>query len=488
MLGGEKMEELKGGLSLKSHLALLTDYYQLRIAQGYFFFGMVRVNAVFDYFFQENPFNGGYVIFAGLSDLLEFLESLRFEPEEIEHLRFLGFKEEFLSYLENFHFGGTIYSVKEGEVVFPLEPVVRVEGNVVETQLIETILLNILNYQSLVATKASRMRYAAGNCKLIDFGLRSAQGLGGIHGSKAAIIGGFDATSNVYSALCYSLNLVATQSHLWIQSFGDELTAFRKYAELYPDDCILVVDTYNTLRSGLPNAIKVAKEMEMKGHKLRAVILDSGDLEILSKKVRAMLDSAGLNYVQIMVSNQLDEYQIRNLIQQNASIDIFAVGTRLITGHNHSTLHAAYKPCVIGEQPVLKFYDNFLKTTLPGRKKVIRFFDSEGKFDGDGIVLETDENIEILYNPVYTEQFRSVNESSGRFLMSKVMENGSLLRQMPTVEEIKRYATNRLVALPSEYRRLDNPKQYEVGISPSLMRLRSFLFEQMRKGPMPKQV
>jgi nicotinate phosphoribosyltransferase len=470
-----------------SHAALYTDYYQLTMAQGYLLSGKVQTNAVFDYFFRDNPFGSGYVIFAGLSDLLEILESLRFEDGEIDYIQSLGFRQEFLQYLKSFHFTGTIHAMREGELVFPLEPIVRVEGNLIECQIIETLLLNLLNFQSLIATKASRIRYAAGNCKLVDFGLRRAQGLGGIHGSKAAIIGGIDATSNLYAAYHFSLEVAGTQSHSWIQSFGDELTAFRKYAEIYPNDCILLVDTYNTMRSGLPNAIKVAKEMETKGCKLKALRLDSGDLTILSKKVRAMLDAANLNYVQIIASNQLDEHLIISLLQQGAPIDAFGVGTRLLSAHNCPALHGVYKLSIAGDQPTLKFSDNYAKTTLPGRKKVIRYFDANGHFDTDGIMLETEEGVEILYHPFFTEQHRNVEEYSAKPLMSKVMEGGRIIDQLPTAAESARYVTHRLVCLPPEYKRFENPKQYKVGISPSLMRLRSFLFEQMQKGSMAKK-
>ncbi len=470
-----------------SHAALYTDYYQIVMAQGYFLSGKAQTTAVFDYFFRENPFGNGYVIFAGLSDLLEILETLRFEDEEIEYLQALGFKQEFLQYLRRFRFSGTIHAMREGELIFPLEPIVRVEGSLIESQLIETLLLNILNFQSLIATKASRIRFAAGNRRLVDFGLRRAQGLGGIHASKAAVIGGVDATSNMYAAYHYSLEVSGTQAHSWVQSFGDELTAFRKFAEIYPDNCILLVDTYNTMRSGLPNAMKVAKEMEARGQKLKAVRLDSGDLALLSKKARAMLDAARLNYVQIVVSNQLDEFLISSLLQQGAPIDGFGVGTRLLTAHNCPALQGVYKQSVIGDQPTLKFSDNYAKTTLPGRKKVMRYFDANGQFDTDGIMLESEEGIEIFYHPYFTEQHRNVEEYTAKPLMLKVMEGGRIIGKLPTPVESARYVSHRFVCLPPEYKRFENPQQYKVGISPSLMRLRSFLFEQMQKGTLVRK-
>jgi nicotinate phosphoribosyltransferase len=470
-----------------SHAALFIDYYQLIMTQGYFLSGKAQTTAVFDYFFRENPFGNGYVVFAGLSDLLEILETYRFEDAEIEYLQSLGFKQEFLQYLRRFRFNGTIHSMREGELIFPLEPIVRVEGSLIETQIIETLLLNLLNFQSLIATKASRIRFAAGNRKLYDFGLRRAQGLGGIHASKAAIIGGVDATSNVYAAYHYSLEVTGTQSHSWVQSFGDELTAFRKYAEIYPDNCILLVDTYNTLRSGLPNAMKVAKEMEARGQRLKDIRLDSGDLALLSKKARALLDASRLNYVQIVASNQLDEILISSLLQQGAPIDGFGVGTRLLTAHNYPALQGVYKQSVIGNQPTLKFSDNYARTTLPGRKKVMRYFDANGFFDTDGIMLETEEGIDIFYHPFFTEQHRNVEEYTAKPIMFKVMESGRIVGKLPTPTESASYVSHRFVCLPPEYKRFENPQQYKVGISPSLMRLRSFLFEQMQKGSLVKK-
>jgi len=470
-----------------SHAALYIDYYQLTMAQGYFLSGKGQTTAVFDYFFRENPFGNGYVVFAGLSDLLEILETYKFEDAEIEYLQSLGFKQEFLQYLRRFRFNGTIHSMREGELIFPLEPIVRVEGTLIETQIIETLLLNLLNFESLIATKASRIRFAAGNRKLYDFGLRRAQGLGGIHASKAAIIGGVDATSNVYAAYHYSLEVVGTQSHSWIQSFGDELTAFRKYAEIYPNNCTLLVDTYNTLRSGLPNAIRVAKEMEAKDQKLKAIRLDSGDLALLSKKARALLDAARLNYVQIVASNQLDEILISSLLQQGAPIDGFGIGTRLLTAFNYPALQGVYKQSIIGNQPTLKFSDNYARTTLPGRKKVMRYFDANGYFDTDGIMLEAEEGIDIFYHPFFTEQQRNVEEYTAKPIMFKVMESGRIVGKLPTPTESASYVSHRFVCLSPEYKRFENPQQYKVGISPSLMRLRSFLFEQMQKGSLVRK-
>lgn len=465
-----------------SHAALYTDFYQLTMAQGYLLSGKSLTPACFDYFYRENPFNGGYVVFAGLSDLLEILETLRFEEDEISYLRTQGFREEFLRYLRGFRFRGTIHSVREGELVFPLEPIVRVEGNLIEAQLVETLLLNLLNFESLIATKASRIRIASGDRRVVDFGLRRAQGLGGIHASKAAIIGGLDATSNVYAAYHFSLSPSGTQAHSWIQSFGDELAAFRKFAEIYPDRCFLLVDTYSTLKSGVPNAVTVAKELERSGHRLLGIRLDSGDLAYLSKNARAMLDAAGLSYVQIVVSNQLDEYLIRSLIQQGAPIDAFGVGTRLVTAMDSPALDGVYKLSVVGTQPTLKFSENFTKTTLPGLKKVYRYFNENGTFDSDGILLESEGEVDSLYHPFFPEQHRSVRSYRFEPIMAKVMVGGRLVEQLPTPNDSARYARERLQFLTPEYKRFENPHQYKVGISHALRNLRTDMFETLQSG------
>jgi nicotinate phosphoribosyltransferase len=466
----------------QSHAALYTDLYQLTMAQGYLLSGMAESTACFEYFYRENPFRGGYVIFAGIGDFMEIVETLRFEDEELHYLRSQGFREEFLSYLRNFQFRGTVHSVREGELVFPLEPLIRVEGNLIETQLIETLLLNLVNFESLIATKASRIRVAAGKRRIVDFGLRRAQGLGGIHASKAAVIGGVDATSNVYAAFHYALTPSGTQAHSWVQSFADELTAFRKYAEIYPDRCFLLVDTYNTLKSGVPNAIAVAKELEARGKRLLGIRLDSGDLAYLSKNARAMLDAAGLSYVQIVVSNQLDEYLIQSLIQQGAPVDVFGVGTRLVTAMDSPALDGVYKLSERNGEPTLKFSDNFTKTSLPGRKKIYRYLNDNGSFDSDGILLESEERVETLSHPFFPEQHRSVARYRSEPLLRKMMERGKPLEQVPTPADSAKYARERLEALPPEYKRFENPHEYKVGISQQLRALRSELFERMQNS------
>ncbi len=462
---------------LNNESGFYTDFYQLTMAQGYFLTGRSEAMSCFDYFFRENPFKGGYVIFAGLTDVLKMIESFSFSDEMIEYLRGLDFRDEFLRYLRAFKFKGTITSVREGEVVFPLEPLLRVEGTLVEAQLVETLLLNILNFESLVATKASRVKSAAGGRRVVDFGLRRAQGLGGIHATKAAIIGGIDATSNVFAAYHNDFEVAGTQAHSWVQSFGDELTAFRKYAQIYPDRCILLVDTYNTLRSGLRNAIRVAKELENEGHRLWAIRLDSGDLAYLSKHARQMLDEAGLSYVKITVSNQLDEYVIRSLLEdQGAPIDVFGVGTRLVTGQPSAALDGVYKLSMCDGEPRLKFSENYTKLTLPGVKDIHRFTNGDGMFYADGVTLREDPVPDHIYHPFFAEQKSSLKHCSSEVLMLQVMERGRIVRNS-TPQESAAYAKERLSHLAPEHKRFEFPHIYKVGISQSLLNLRTRLVQ-----------
>lgn len=461
--------------SLLKRPALYTDFYELTMAQGYFLSGRKDDQACFDYFFRDIPFDGGYVIFAGLSDLFQILENFRFHEDELKYLADQGFQTEFLNFLRDFELDITIHAAKEGEIVFPGEPIVRVEGSIIAAQILETLLLNILNFESLIATKASRMTYAAGEHKVLDFGLRRAQGFGGIQASKAAIIGGVEATSNVYSSFVDGTPASGTMAHSWIQSFENELTAFRKYAEYYPDDCILLVDTYDTLGSGVPNAIKVAKELEEKGHQMKGIRLDSGDLAYFSRKARAQLDEAGLDYVKIAVSNQLDERLIKSLLSQNAPIDLFGVGTRLVTGHESPALDGVYKLAAINKQPKLKISENIEKITLPGRKKVFRYYDNSGNFYGDGILLDDEEETDTIYHPHYPAKHATVTAFDSEPLMHPVMKNGKQIIDLPSPTESAQYAQQRLQKLNPEHKRFDNPHIYKIGISKKLMDLRDQL-------------
>src|SRR5699024_2186651 len=298
-----------------------TDSYQLAMGQAYFLNNTHHQPAVFDYFFRKLPFKGGYVVFAGLAELLKAIENLHFSEEDLEFLAEQGYDKKYLAYLKNFKFKGSIYGPSEGEIIFPTEPILLIDGEMLAIQLIETFLLNILNFSSLIATKTARIRSVAPDKIISEFGLRRAQALGGIFASRAAVIGGADSTSNVFAAKKYGLQSSGTMAHSFVQMFDDELEAFRSFAKANPENCILLVDTYNTLKSGVPNAIKVAKEMEKRGQQLYGIRLDSGDLSYFSRKSRQLLDDAGLQYVKIAASNQLDEYVVRSLLQQNSPID-----------------------------------------------------------------------------------------------------------------------------------------------------------------------
>jgi nicotinate phosphoribosyltransferase len=465
------------------YLGLYTDFYELTMAQGFFLNGKADTTANFDCFFRRNPFESGYTIFAGLYDLIESILDFRYDSNSIDYLFKLGFKDNFIDYLKNFYFKGNIYAPDEGEIIFPNEPFIRFEGNIIETQLLESITLNILNFESLIATKASRLRYSAGNRKLADFGLRRAQALAAVYASRAAIIGGVDSTSNVISSYLYDLIPTGTQAHSWIQSFDNELTAFRKYAESFPENCVLLIDTYNTLKSGLPNAITVAKELEKNGHRLSAIRLDSGDLAYLSKKARKVLDEAGLYYVKIIASNQLDEYLIKSLIDQGAPIDSFGIGTSLITGQKDASLDLVYKISSVNDNPTIKISEDVNKITLPGKKKILRCFNGNEKFYADCIVLEKEDKnkIDLIFHPHNPNKKSSVKNFTKENIISKVFENGSPLQKQKSTKEIADYVQFRLTYLPEEHKRFEFPHTYKVGLSKKLMDLRDELVKTLGK-------
>jgi len=463
----------------KLYTASYTDHYQLTMAQAYFMKGRKEARAVFDYFFRRLPFSGGYAIFAGLEDLMDVLRDLKFDEEDLVYLQEKGFHEDFIRYLKDFRFLGNVYSSREGDLVFPVRPVLQVEANIIEAQIVETILLNILNFQSLIATKASRMRQAAGERMLIDFGLRRAQGAGGYSASRAAFIGGTDATSNVRAGRDYGIPVSGTMAHSYIESYDDELTAFNHFAEVQPEGCVLLADTYDTLKSGIPNAITTAKKMEENGCRLAGIRLDSGDLAYLARESRKMLDNAGLQYVKIAVSNQLDEHIIKSLLEQGAPIDIFGVGTSLVTGFPDAALDGVYKLAHANGKPRIKVSESVVKITLPHSKQVFRITDNGGNFAGaDAIALREEQDVEMMYHPYYPLKSLHVGGSRKEPLLSKVMENGERLSGPVTLPEIAEYSRERLRKLPGEYKRFDNPHVYKVGLSERLMKERDRLIEE----------
>ncbi len=465
-----------------NYTATYTDQYQLTMSQVYYLKGHRNTRAVFDYFFRKLPFDGGYAVFAGLEDILNIIENLRFDKDDLDFLRSQGFNAEFINYLKGFRFSGNIYSPREGDVVFPVRPVMQIEGNIIETQIIETILLNILNFQTLIATKASRMRYAADGCTLIDFGLRRSQGPGGYYASRAAFIGGFDATSNVRAGLDYGIPVSGTMAHSYIESYDDEITAFSHFAEEFPPGCVLLTDTYDTLKSGIPNAIKVAKKMEENGQRLSGIRLDSGDLAYLAKRAREMLDEAGLHYVKIAVSNQLDEYIIKSLLEQQAPIDVFGVGTNLVTGYPDAALDGVFKLAWADGKPRIKLSENVGKITLPHLKQVYRILDNSNNFIGaDAITMADEADVEQMYHPLYPLKTLNVKKNNKETLLNKVMENGKRLFSQPSLSEIAEYSSSQLKRLPSEYKRFNYPHQYKVGLSKNLLNERDRLVEEYKK-------
>lgn len=462
---------------------LFVDHYELTMAEGYFLAGRENTETNFDYFFRKNPFGSGFTIFAGLQDLLEMIQDFKFDPYAIDYLHKRGFHSDFLELLRNFHFKGNLYAPNEGEIVFPDEPVLRAEGSIIETQLLETLILNTLNFQSLIATKACRMRHSAGERVLMDFGMRRAQGWGAIHASRAAVIGGINTTSNVLSAFLYDLTSSGTQAHSWVQSFDDELTAFRKFAEIHPNNCVLLVDTYDTLKSGVPHAIIVAKEMKEKGQQLSAIRLDSGDLAYLSKATRKMLDEAGLNDVKIIASNRLDEHLINSLVQQGAPIDGFGVGTSLITGHQDAALDGVYKLSLVNNRPTIKLSEDINKITLPGKKKIVRYVNDDNKFYADAIVLdeEKEDEIDIIFHPQHANKKSLLRGLKREVVTSKIFENGKALVAKKSVKEISEYRKFRTSQLFDEHKRFEFPHIYKVGLSNSLMEMRDKLFTEFNK-------
>jgi nicotinate phosphoribosyltransferase len=468
-------------ISVKKNTGLYTDHYELVMAQGYYLSGRHEKQACFDYFFRKIPFGGGFVVFSGLTSLFEMLENFKFDETACGYLLSIGFNPQFVNFLRDFSLKASIYSVQEGEIIFPNEPVLRVEGNILEAQLIETLLLNILNFESLIATKASRVRLAAGDKQLLEFGLRRAQGLGGINASRAAISGGFDKTSNIYAAYLFGLESSGTMAHSWIQSFDDELLAFRTYAEHFPDSCVLLVDTYNTLKSGVPNAIIVADEMKQKGHRLVGIRLDSGDLSYLSKKARKMLDDAGFQEVKIVASNQLDEHIIQSLLSQGAPIDVFGVGTSLVTGKDDAALDGIYKLSYFDGKASLKLSENIEKMTLPGIKNLHRFTDQDNLFVADGISLAGENDYETIYHPSTSEKQKKIGGFKKEALVHQIMTNGKANIKPRSPQENAVYTHERLKQLPEEHKRFLNPHVYKVGISEKLMKARDGLAGQYLK-------
>ena len=438
----------------EENVAMLTDLYELTMCASYFDNRKLEP-ASFDLFIRKLPPNRSYLLFAGLEQVLRFIERMKFTEEHIKFLKSQGFKEDFLDYLRSFKFTGDVWAVPEGTIVFPNEPLIRVTAPIIEAQLVETFALNTVNLQTTIATKASRVVYAAKSKPVIEFGLRREHGVdAGMKVARASYIAGCAGTSNVLAGMKYGIPVFGTMAHSFVMFFSNEVEAFRAFTKTFPDKSTLLIDTFDNIK-GAENAIIVAKELEEKGFKLRGVRLDSGDLVSISKKVRKMLDENGLGYVQIFASGDLDEYRIEELLRRGAKIDSFGVGTKMGTSADRPYVDIIYKLCekVNGKgkfQPIMKLSEG--KATLPGRKQVFRLRDAEGSFVKDVIALE-DEKVD------------------GEPILVKVVEKGKVVYDFPTLEEIRERALENLSRLPEKYKRLRNAAKYPVELSPKLKKL-----------------
>ncbi len=480
---------------MKRDLTLLTDLYQLTMMQGYYEYKMDKM-VVFDLYYRKNPSGNGYAICAGLEQAIDYIKDLKFRDPDIAYLRGLDmFTEEFLDYLKTFKFTGDIHAIPEGTVVFPGEPLLRVCAPILEAQYIETALLNIINHQSLIATKAARVVQAAEGDAVLEFGLRRAQGPdAGIYGARATIIGGCAATSNVMTGKMFGVPISGTQAHSWVMSFDNELDSFRAYAKVFPNKCILLVDTYDTLKSGVPNAIKVFDELKAAGHDLKGhgIRLDSGDLAYLSKGARKLLDAAGHEDAIISASSDLDEYLIADLKRQGATITLWGVGTKLITSSDCSAFGGVYK--LSSEEnkdgvfePKIKLSNNTAKVTTPGIKKVIRIYDkATGKLKADLIALDhevfdTNEEL-VIFDPIAT--WKKMKLVPGTYemrdLLVPVFKDGVCVYDSPSVMEIKAYCQKELDTLWCEQKRLINPAKVPVDLSLELYNLKEAMINEYR--------
>ena len=478
----------------KRNLTLLTDLYELTMMQGYYEKGQ-NEKVIFDVFFRQNPCNNGYSVCAGLDQVIDYIKNLHFTYEDVDYLRGLGiFKEDFLHYLSGFHFSGDIYAIPEGTVIFPKEPLLKVIAPIMEAQLVETAILNIINHQSLIATKTSRIVFAANGDGIMEFGLRRAQGPdAGLYGARAAMIGGCVGTSNVLAGQMFDVPVMGTHAHSWIMSFPDEYTAFKTYAEMYPDNCTLLVDTYDTLKSGVPNAIRVFQEFKDAGKPLikYGIRLDSGDLAYLSKEARKMLDEAGFPEATICASNDLDEFLLHDLKIQGAAIDSWGVGTNLITSKDCPSFGGVYKLAAIQNEkgefvPKIKISENTEKITNPGNKTIYRIYEkASGKIKAD-LICFADEVIDpkqdlLLFDPMDT--WKKTKLAGGTYTVREILlpifKNGECLYKSPTLKEIAAYCREEKDTLWDETKRLFYPHRVYVDLSQKLYDVKQSLLDQM---------
>lgn len=483
---------------MERNFTLLTDFYELTMMQGYLKSGKHKEKVIFDMFYRKNPCGNGFAICCGLEQVVEYIRNLNFSEEDIDYLRSLGtFDEDFIEYLRGFHFTGDIYAIPEGTVVFPKEPLIKVIAPVIEAQLVETAILNLVNHQSLIATKAYRVVHAAQGDGVMEFGLRRAQGPdAGIYGARAAVIAGCIGTSNVYAGQKFRVPVLGTHAHSWIMSFPTELEAFKAYARLYPNNCILLVDTYDTLKSGVKNAILCYDAMKEEGITLKrfGIRLDSGDLAYLSKKARKMLDEAGYPEAIISASNDLDENLIESLKAQGACITSWGVGTNLITSESQPSFGGVYKLAATYSDdgkwvPKIKLSENSEKITNPGNKQIYRIIEKDsGKVFADYIALEEERFSEaedlVLFDPIDTWKKSTLKGGSYemRPLLVPIFLGGKLVYNCPSVEEIKAHCKKEQESLWEECRRLTNPHAVHVDLSDKLYEMKKGLLAQYSRG------
>lgn len=461
------------------NLTMLTDFYELTMANGYFKNGFKDTIAYFDMFFRTMPDGGGYVIMAGVEQLVDYFRNLSFSKKDIDYLRGKGFSEDFLDYLANFRFACDVWTVPEGTPIFPGEPIVKVKGPVIQAQFVETMVLLTINHQSLIATKANRVVRAAQGRAVMEFGSRRAQGFdGAVYGARAAYIGGCAGTACTISDEMFGIPALGTMAHSWVQLFDSEYDAFKAYAEEYPDACTLLVDTYNVLHSGVPNAIKVFDEvLAPMGKRPKGIRIDSGDIAYLSRKARKMLDDAGYPDCSIVASNSLDEYIIRDMLLQGAKVDSFGVGERLITSSSSPVLGGVYKLCAVEKDgeiiPKIKLSENVQKITTPGNKRVYRLYDREsGKAAADLITLASetvdDSRPYELFDPDFTWKRKTLTNYTARELLEPLFRKGECVYKERNIEEIKSYCREQIDTLWDEVTRFENPHNYYVDLSQQL--------------------
>lgn len=471
------------------NLTMLTDFYEITMSNGFLENGKADEIVYFDMFFRRVPDNAGFAIMAGLEQLIEYIRSLSFTESDIEYLRSKKmFSEKFLAYLENFRFECDIWAIPEGTPIFPNEPIVKVKGPAIQAQFIETMVLLTINHQSLIATKANRIVTAAEGRPVMEFGSRRAQGYdGAIYGARAAYIGGCSGTACTISERDFGVKALGTMAHSWVQLYDTELEAFRAYAKAYPDSCTFLVDTYNVLKSGVPNAITVFKELEKSGHRGVGIRIDSGDIAYLSKKARKMLNDAGLDYINIVASNSLDEYIIRDLLIQGAEIDSFGVGERLITSKSEPVFGGVYKLVAVERNgkviPKIKISENVIKITNPGSKELWRLFDNQtGKAIADVITVEgeiiDDSKPYVIFNPEQTYKKKKLTDFTAKKMLVKIAENGKIVYNLPDIEGIREYTKQQLSTIWDEVKRFENPHEYYVDLSKQLWDLKQQLLNE----------